>query len=41
MVSEPTLGDHPVELAPGDSLVLYTDGLTDAHALRRIVTEPS
>jgi integral membrane sensor domain MASE1 len=31
--------DERVELAPGDCLVFYTDGLTDAHA-PELVTEP-
>jgi serine phosphatase RsbU (regulator of sigma subunit) len=33
------LSDEVVELGPGDSLVLYTDGLTDAHAPERSLDE--
>jgi integral membrane sensor domain MASE1 len=36
-VPNPELADYPVELAPGDSLILYTDGLTDAYAPGRIL----
>jgi serine phosphatase RsbU (regulator of sigma subunit)/anti-sigma regulatory factor (Ser/Thr protein kinase) len=39
VVEDPQLSDATVELHPGDALVLYTDGLTDAHAPERIVTQ--
>jgi integral membrane sensor domain MASE1/anti-sigma regulatory factor (Ser/Thr protein kinase) len=39
VVEEPELSDHTVELANGDSIVLYTDGLTDAYAPQRVVTD--
>jgi integral membrane sensor domain MASE1/anti-sigma regulatory factor (Ser/Thr protein kinase) len=35
---EPSLADYTAELAPGDAMVLYTDGLTDAYAPARIVS---
>jgi integral membrane sensor domain MASE1 len=37
-VGDPFLGDHEVELRQGDALLLYTDGLTEAHAPHRVVT---
>jgi anti-sigma regulatory factor (Ser/Thr protein kinase) len=36
---DPFLTDTAVELRPGDSLVLYTDGLTDAYAPEEILTQ--
>jgi serine phosphatase RsbU (regulator of sigma subunit)/integral membrane sensor domain MASE1/anti-sigma regulatory factor (Ser/Thr protein kinase) len=39
VVPDPVLTDATVELLPGDALVLYTDGLTDAYAPDRIVTQ--
>jgi integral membrane sensor domain MASE1 len=37
MLPDPGLRDHAGQLSPGDALVLYTDGLTEAHAPYRIV----
>jgi integral membrane sensor domain MASE1 len=37
-VPNPMLSDHLAELGPGDALLLYSDGLTDAYAPDRIVT---
>ena len=34
---DPELGDYTLELRPGDALMLYTDGLTDAYAPDRIL----
>jgi serine phosphatase RsbU (regulator of sigma subunit)/anti-sigma regulatory factor (Ser/Thr protein kinase) len=39
VVPDPNLSDARVELRAGDALVLYTDGLTDAHAPERFVTQ--
>jgi serine phosphatase RsbU (regulator of sigma subunit) len=38
-LANPTLADRSAELNPGDALVLYTDGLTEAYAPERIVGE--
>jgi serine phosphatase RsbU (regulator of sigma subunit) len=35
MVEDPELQDRTVELGPGDAMVAYTDGLTDAAAPAR------
>jgi serine phosphatase RsbU (regulator of sigma subunit) len=41
VLPDPQLADESAELAPGDALVLYTDGLTDAYAPGRIVKRAS
>jgi serine phosphatase RsbU (regulator of sigma subunit) len=38
-VSDPTLGDQSVELAVGDSVVFYTDGVTEAGSPRNALGE--
>jgi serine phosphatase RsbU (regulator of sigma subunit) len=37
-VPDPVIEDRSVELEPGDVIVLYTDGLTDAGAPERLMT---
>jgi serine phosphatase RsbU (regulator of sigma subunit) len=37
LVSDPRLDDVRQELAPGDTLVLYTDGITEARAPDRVL----
>jgi integral membrane sensor domain MASE1 len=39
VLTDPELADHQAELGPGDALVFYTDGLTDAYAPARIVKQ--
>jgi PAS domain S-box-containing protein len=38
VTSEPHLSDDSVRLDPGDAVVLYTDGVTDAHAPQRVLS---
>jgi integral membrane sensor domain MASE1 len=38
VLPDPKVADQVADLGPGDALLLYTDGLTDAYAPRRIVT---
>jgi integral membrane sensor domain MASE1/serine phosphatase RsbU (regulator of sigma subunit) len=38
-VPNPMLTDYRADLAPGDAVLLYTDGLTDAYAPDRIITQ--
>ena len=40
LVPDPVLEDQRTELAPGDALVLYTDGITEARAPERVL-EPA
>ena len=37
VVRDPDLSDATVDLAPGDALFMYTDGVTEAHAPERIL----
>jgi integral membrane sensor domain MASE1 len=37
VVTDPALAERTARLAAGDALILYTDGLTDAHAPERVV----
>jgi len=39
VTADPSLGDESVELAPGDAVVLYTDGVTDARAPGRMMSQ--
>ena len=38
LVPDPTLGDARAELEPGDTLLLYTDGITEARAPERVIS---
>ena len=38
VVDDPQLGEEEVELEPGDALVFYTDGVTEAQAPERILS---
>jgi serine phosphatase RsbU (regulator of sigma subunit) len=38
LVGDPDLQDRTAELRPGDAIVTYTDGLTEADAPRRVWT---
>jgi serine phosphatase RsbU (regulator of sigma subunit)/PAS domain-containing protein len=39
LMPDPTLSDMRTELGPGDALVLYTDGITEARAPQRVLSE--
>jgi serine phosphatase RsbU (regulator of sigma subunit)/anti-sigma regulatory factor (Ser/Thr protein kinase) len=39
IMEEPPLLDNEVELMPGDTVVFYTDGVTDAHAPQRQISQ--
>jgi serine phosphatase RsbU (regulator of sigma subunit) len=38
VVADPVVEDHSIALEPGDAIVLYTDGVTDAGAPARLIT---
>jgi PAS domain S-box-containing protein len=38
IMPDPQLSDDSVRLEPGDAIVLYTDGVTDAHAPERVLS---
>jgi PAS domain S-box-containing protein len=38
IMTDPQLSDDSVRLDPGDAVVLYTDGVTDAHAPERVLS---
>ena len=39
LMPDPTLSDAHAELGPGDTLLLYTDGITEARAPERVISE--
>ena len=39
IMEDPPLDPHEVQLRPGDMVVFYTDGVTDAHAPERLVQQ--
>jgi serine phosphatase RsbU (regulator of sigma subunit)/anti-sigma regulatory factor (Ser/Thr protein kinase) len=39
IMEDPPLDQHEVRLRPGDTVVFYTDGVTDAHAPERLVDQ--
>jgi serine phosphatase RsbU (regulator of sigma subunit)/anti-sigma regulatory factor (Ser/Thr protein kinase) len=38
IMDDPPLNDREVDLLPGDTVVFYTDGVTDAHAPQRMIS---
>jgi serine phosphatase RsbU (regulator of sigma subunit)/PAS domain-containing protein len=40
VIDDPTIADVEIDLEPGDTLLLYTDGLTEASAPERTLTTP-